>query len=272
MVLGMSRPWKHPKTGVYWFRKAVPEVMRGLVGRVEVRRSLRTKDPREAALRFTEVAAKMASEWEALRRGPEPLSPRQATALAGLWYRWFTADREESAGEDPDGWAMLSEQLHDIDLSGRHELDERDIQHEAHRSPATQRRIDAFLMKHGRINAFFEAKAVQLFPVQLPAFMDALETEFHAAMRLLARRAGRDYRPDRRPERFPEWQPSAPPKEDPAALTPTLTGILEGWWKEAKATGRKPSTHAYTGARVGELPQLRKIRALPIHVGGVRWR
>jgi hypothetical protein len=37
MVLGMSRPWKHPKTGVYWFRKAVPEAMRGLVGKVEVR-------------------------------------------------------------------------------------------------------------------------------------------------------------------------------------------------------------------------------------------
>jgi hypothetical protein len=36
MVLGMSRPWKHPKTGVYWFRKAVPEAMRQLVGLVEV--------------------------------------------------------------------------------------------------------------------------------------------------------------------------------------------------------------------------------------------
>jgi hypothetical protein len=23
----------------------------------------------------------------------------------------------------------------------------------------------------------------------------------------------------------------------------TLTGILDGWWKEAQATGRKPSTH-----------------------------
>jgi hypothetical protein len=70
MVLGMSRPWKHPKTGVYWFRKVVPEAMRRLVGKVEIRRSLRTKDPREAALRHVEVAAKIAAEWEALRRGP----------------------------------------------------------------------------------------------------------------------------------------------------------------------------------------------------------
>lgn len=70
MVLGMSRPWKHPKTGVYLFRKAVPEIMRKLVGRVEIRRSLRTKDPREAALRHPQVTTKVALEWEALKSGP----------------------------------------------------------------------------------------------------------------------------------------------------------------------------------------------------------
>jgi integrase len=243
MVLGMSRPWKHPKTGVYWFRKVVPEAMRQLVGRVEVRQSLHTKDPREAALRFTEVAAKVAAKWTALREGPKPLTHQQAAALAGSWYRWFIPIFEADPGEDPDAWFMWSEQLHDIDMSGRPELDERDITDNT-RSPATQRRIGEFLTEHGRLNAFFQARDLHLFPAQLPAFMDALETEFHAAMRLLARRAGRDYRPDKRPERFPEWQPSAPPKEDPAAaVTPTLTGILEGWWREAKATGRKPSTY-----------------------------
>jgi integrase len=246
MVLSMSRPWKHPKTGVYYFRKVVPEAMRELVGKVEVRQTLGTKTPRDAALRHAEVAAKVASEWEALRRGPEPLTRKQATALSGLWYRWFVPMFEEDPGEDPDGWIMWAEELHDIDMSGRPELDEpdeRDIPHLT-RSPATQRRIDAFLMDRGRINAFFEARDVHLFPAQLPAFMTALETEFYAAMRLLARRAGRDWRPDKRPEKFPEWQPTAAAKEDPAAaLTPTLTGILEGWWREAQATGRKPSTH-----------------------------
>jgi hypothetical protein len=64
MVLSMSRPWKHPKTGVYYYRKVVPEAMRQLVGLVEVRKTLGTKDPRQAALRFTEVAAQVAAEWE----------------------------------------------------------------------------------------------------------------------------------------------------------------------------------------------------------------
>jgi hypothetical protein len=245
MVLSMSRPWKHPKTGVYYFRKVVPEAMRALVGKVEVRQTLGTKAPREAALRHAELAAKVASEWEALRRGPEPLTPKQAAALAGLWYRWFTGEREEAAGDDPDGWTMLSEQLHDIELSGRPELDEPDERDTPHltRSPATQRRIDAFLTQHGAINAFFEARDLHLFPSQLPAFMAALETEFYAAMRLLARRAGQDWRTDKRPEKFPEWQPSPQPHATSAAPDLTLTGMLDGWWTEAKATGRKPSTH-----------------------------
>ena len=48
--------------GLY-FRKVLPEAMRQLVGLVEVRRTLGTKDRRQAALRFTEVAAMVAQEW-----------------------------------------------------------------------------------------------------------------------------------------------------------------------------------------------------------------
>ena len=277
MVLGMSRPWKHPKTGVYWFRKAVPEAMRQLVRRVEVRRSLHTKDPREAVLRFTEVAAKVAAEWEALRRGPEPLTPRQAAALAGLWYRWFTAAREEEPGEDPDGWTMLSEQLHDIDLSGRPELDERDISPQGiddstlPRSPATQRRIDAFLMDRGRINAFFEARDLHLFPSQLPDFMTALEVEFHAAMRLLSRRAGRDYRPDRGPrgsrvaaQRTAQGGPSRRPHADTHRHPGRMVDGGEGHGPQALDPRELLEHHG--GA--GRLPRSRRRQAG--HPGGHR--
>jgi hypothetical protein len=36
----MSRPWKHPKTGVYWLRKRVPDDLRTAVGKSEEKRSL----------------------------------------------------------------------------------------------------------------------------------------------------------------------------------------------------------------------------------------
>jgi integrase len=243
MVLSMSRPWKHPKTSVYWFRKVVPEALRSAVGKTEVRRSLHTKDPREAAFRHTEVAAKVAAQWEALRSGPKPLARRDAAALAGEWYRWFTAQHEAYA-EDPDAWAMWSDELHHLGLIGRPELDERDIPEDATRSPVARRKIEAFLMDKARINAFCREQDITIHPVQLPGFLEVLEPEFHAAMRLLARRAGGDYRTDRRPERFPEWLPNVQPSVSPSGNGgATLTGILEGWWREAKAAGRKPSTH-----------------------------
>ena len=43
MALTMARPVKHPRTGVYWFRKAVPLKLRELVGKREVSRTLQTK-------------------------------------------------------------------------------------------------------------------------------------------------------------------------------------------------------------------------------------
>ena len=45
MSLAMIRPFKHPQTGVYWVRKAVPVALRAVVGKRELVRSLGTKDP-----------------------------------------------------------------------------------------------------------------------------------------------------------------------------------------------------------------------------------
>jgi hypothetical protein len=51
MPLAMSRPWKHPSSGVFWFRKGAPEDLRKLVGKREEKRSLQTRDPAEAKRR-----------------------------------------------------------------------------------------------------------------------------------------------------------------------------------------------------------------------------
>jgi hypothetical protein len=78
MVLQMPRPFKKPETGVYYLRRIVPADIRALTGKTEVRRSLKTKDPRTAARRFTEAARAVEKEWEELRREPA------STALASL--------------------------------------------------------------------------------------------------------------------------------------------------------------------------------------------
>lgn len=44
----MPKPWKHPRTGVYWFRRGVPRDCQEVVGKREWNQSLQTKSLREA--------------------------------------------------------------------------------------------------------------------------------------------------------------------------------------------------------------------------------
>jgi hypothetical protein len=48
MALAMTRPWKHPKTGIYWLRKRIPDDLRLLLGKREEKLTLKTRGPSEA--------------------------------------------------------------------------------------------------------------------------------------------------------------------------------------------------------------------------------
>lgn len=62
----MSSPWKHPSTGTFYLRKAVPQRHRAALG-WEVKISLHTKDPEEAKQRYPGAA----SEYYRRVRGAE---------------------------------------------------------------------------------------------------------------------------------------------------------------------------------------------------------
>jgi hypothetical protein len=95
MALAMSRPWKHPKTGVYWLRKGIPEALREAVGKREEKLSLHTKDPVEAKLRHAEALADIEKRWANLRAGPKPLTEREAHQLAAPAYdNWLARYRD----------------------------------------------------------------------------------------------------------------------------------------------------------------------------------
>src|SRR3954454_15065925 len=76
MPLSMARPWKHPKTDVYWLRKGVPEALRPLVGKREEKRSLKTRDPDEARQRHAQALSEVEAQWANLRSGPRPRTER----------------------------------------------------------------------------------------------------------------------------------------------------------------------------------------------------
>lgn len=95
MPLAMSRPWKHPKTGIYQLRKVVPEELRQIVGKREEKVSLQTRDPAEAKVRHAKALAELEARWANLRAGPKPLSEREAHQLAIVSYdHWLEQYRD----------------------------------------------------------------------------------------------------------------------------------------------------------------------------------
>jgi integrase len=96
----MARPWKHPKTGIYWLRKGVPEDLRALVGKREEKLSLGTKDPVEAKRLHATALAEVEVRWAGLRAGPRSLTEREAHELAGYAYdRWLAAHRDNPSDQ-----------------------------------------------------------------------------------------------------------------------------------------------------------------------------
>lgn len=115
MPLTMARPWKHPKTGIYWLRKGVPEDLRALVSKREEKRSLGTKDPVEARRLHATALAEVEAKWAALRAGPRSLTNQEAHRLAAPAYdRWLEAYRD-----DPDSQRAWRTDLFDLMWSGR---------------------------------------------------------------------------------------------------------------------------------------------------------
>lgn len=110
MALPMSRPWKHPITGIYWLRKGVPEELRPIIGKREEKFSLRTKDPEVAKERHAKALAEVNARWKDLRaRPPEApaagqaalttLTERQAHQKADWMYRFWLGKYRDNPSE-----------------------------------------------------------------------------------------------------------------------------------------------------------------------------
>ncbi len=67
MALAMARPWKHPKTGIYWLRQRVPDDLRPLLGKREEKRSLGTRDCAEVKRLHAQALIELEQRWTNLR-------------------------------------------------------------------------------------------------------------------------------------------------------------------------------------------------------------
>jgi hypothetical protein len=100
MALAMARPWKHPKTGIFWLRKRIPDDLRPLLGRREEKQSLGTRDPNEAKRVHARTLAELGERWANLRSGPRVLREREAPGLVAPAYEgWVNTHRDNPSDQ-----------------------------------------------------------------------------------------------------------------------------------------------------------------------------
>ncbi|WP_159441433.1 DUF6538 domain-containing protein [Gemmobacter megaterium] len=223
----MSRPHKHPKTGVYYFRQKTPADLREKFGKPDASWSLRTKDTVEAKARHAEAQAKQNKVWAALRAEPKGLALREIVALVGTYRRELDSIVEAETGEPAvwdqvlrlEGQAGESAQA----LEGWHGDD-----------------ANRLLLEQGLVIDDYSRQ--RLLNEMHKAWLEWAEFQ--------RRRSVGDFRPDATLERYP-----APEKAQRAAPKVTLTSLLDLWeaQQRTKPGGGSDKTIADFRAKVAKL-------------------
>ena len=204
----MPQPFKHPKTQVYYYRRVVPHHLRDALGRTEFRISLRTKDLREAKLRYPETAAEVEAKLAQAAGGPAHLTHRQIVALAGRWYR-RKLDEYDANPADPLGWEVWADEL-------------REAYHEDRIAPAIRPQVDELLKAEGLV---LDARSRE--GLDEAVLVNAIQL----TDKLIARSQG-DYSLDPFLQTIPEWR-GLKDLADQAEAVPVST-LFEAWAAERR--------------------------------------
>lgn len=227
MALPMTRPTKHPQSGVYRIRMRVPPDLREVMGKSERSESLRTKDPKEAAEKALAAAAKIKAEFTAARAAsgpPRRMTHREILAQAGAWYRETVREWEDDPGP-AIGWEAWEDQLF-ADL-------ERD----------QDGQIIGFLPKArdlAEAKQVLAERGISADPDSIYRFALALFEAKRKAASLLTARAEGDYSPDPNASAFP--------KEEAAKNNQPLTAetLLAAWETERKPAAKTREKYSGT--------------------------
>ena len=217
MAIRMASPWKHPKTGVYWFRKVVPEHLRAAVGKREIKRSLGTKDAREARRPFLMIADEVERQLAraaAIADGsvhPVRLTLQQIVALSGQWYQETLAEAEPNPEPVEEYHLML------------------DMAEDAH----DRRRVVEFVKPY--LEDLLASKGLAIDEQSRRQLAERMFWDAVALWNTLSRRAQGDYSPDPRVATFPAWEDPAS-RNTPPAPSVSFGSLIEGWALDAAPT------------------------------------
>jgi integrase len=268
VVLRMARPWRHPRSGFYWFRKAIPLDLRPILGRREEKFSLKTKNPGEAQTRHAIKAAEIAEKWQRLR-GNGPLDHVDFHALAGEYFRETVASKYRDPGDAQKYAAQLKKNFF------------------AHTPPV---RFNGNTLIYRRVTYGAEARAFllrrgyRLEDEQLDKFLRAFGDAVKLSSEQLQQMAAGDYTPHKDAKKFPKFEPrkigpeldlwSAWEKYSPR-LKPSSRKRWRGVMRAVEARfGRDLATLTFEGLiewRDHLLKKLHPTTVAEVYLAAIRW-
>ncbi|GAA3865291.1 DUF6538 domain-containing protein [Celeribacter arenosi] len=233
MTLKMPNPIKNKKSGIFSIRVRVPADLVTAFGRSEYVKSLRTRDPAEAKVRFAAEYASFQKRCSALRAKPQVLPFKKIMILAGRAYHELMEILENEPGE-PEIWEGVKR------LNAKARLSD------AHRDKWYGPYVDKLLEEEG---IAVDARSWERLIVEVQKAHEQAAEQQH-------KRSLGDFSPDPNADRFPKDLGETVP--DASASGVTLTAVFDHWAKDHLANGKSHNTVTDFG---------RKIDALKAYVG-----
>ncbi|KQT50826.1 hypothetical protein ASG43_06075 [Aureimonas sp. Leaf454] len=228
----------HPDSGIFWYRKRVPAVLVDQLGKREYRVSLRTRDPAEAKVAFSRVAADVEARWKNLRVGVRSFSQKQAVAIAGEIYRDTVARHEENPGDQDWGVRLVTDYAF---------LKPEKVRMSGHETPVGKRMYEVIRTKRYKpiVDAFLEKRGLLVDDESRERITTAVSAAMMQAHEQLQRYANGDYRPDPDAERFPALSLETFTSAEADAPMPVSADLDR---RSARARRLEPSSGAGAGS------------------------
>jgi hypothetical protein len=167
----------------------------------------------------SEIEARIANIRAERKREGRTLTPKEARALAGEWYYWFTA-RMAANNWPANVWeeyeAHVRSELYGPAMAGG--VFSGDPLDFWERDSGMRERVRPIIADEAKSQQFLADKRLTLEHASWTMFLDYVTRDFFAAVALLARRARGDHGPDEWAQQFPRYEGTADPSLTPWAL------------------------------------------------------
>ena len=226
MALSMTRPTKHPKTGTFLVRLAIPTDLRETTKRLfglqaELRENLKTKDSAEARRRAPAAVARLRAKLDRARatasEAPSSPTSREVAALAGQFYRRRVGAGGDAAAQDLHWEVALELFSRDPLVAGPDDPDQMEFVPNS--------------INEGRAERLLEEHGFSTDPDSVQRLATALVRADRAFVKLLKRRMDGDWSPDPNLTTFPELTVGSS-SANSTALRCSFDDLLSGWARD----------------------------------------